>query len=97
MRQIVGCPSVGAVSYTHLDVYKRQAQVRYRFTISDTGIGMTEAFTAHLFEPFTRSESAANVEGTGLGLSITKGLVDLMDGTISVESRIHQGLSLIHI
>ncbi len=67
------------------------AHVRYRFTISDTGIGMTEAFTAHLFEPFTRSESATNVEGTGLGLSITKGLVDLMDGTISVESRIHQG------
>ena len=44
---------------------------------------------AHMFEPFTRNTE--RVEGTGLGLSITRGLVKLMDGTISVESRIHEG------
>lgn len=65
--------------------------VRYRFTVSDTGIGMTEDFLSHVFEPFTRSRSAMRVEGTGLGLSITKGLVDLMGGKIEVESWEHQG------
>lgn len=62
---------------------------RYRFTVSDTGVGMTEEFLAHIFEPFLRN--ASRIEGTGLGLSITKGLVDLMGGSISVESRLNQG------
>ena len=66
-------------------------RARYRFTVRDTGMGMTEEFQAHLFEPFARSRSAAQIEGTGLGLSITKGLIDLMNGTISVASREHQG------
>nr|WP_308625439.1 PAS domain-containing protein [uncultured Eisenbergiella sp.] len=71
---------------------KRPADhVRYRFTVSDTGIGMSEDFLSHIFDPFTRSRSAALVEGTGLGLSITKGLVDLMGGVITVESRERQG------
>lgn len=65
--------------------------VRFRFTVSDTGIGMSEEFISHIFERFVRSNNATGVEGTGLGLSITKGLVDLMDGTISVESRVNQG------
>ena len=66
-------------------------RVRYRFTIRDTGVGMTEEFLTHIFEPFTRSKHMTRVEGTGLGLSITKGLVDLMGGDISVESKLHQG------
>ncbi|WP_330582258.1 PAS domain-containing protein [Faecalicatena orotica] len=66
-------------------------KVRFRFTVSDSGIGMSEEFMKHLFEPFTRSSNAAQVEGTGLGLSITKGLIDLMGGSISVESHIHKG------
>lgn len=64
---------------------------RYRFVIRDTGIGMSEDFQKHLFEPFVRSKETAKVEGTGLGLSITKGLIDLMKGTIHVESQLHQG------
>lgn len=65
--------------------------IRYRFEVSDTGIGMTEEFLAHIFEPFTRNRNTAQVEGTGLGLSITKGLVDLMGGVISAKSTLHQG------
>ena len=65
--------------------------MRYRFTVSDTGIGMPEEFLSQVFEPFSRSGNAARIEGTGLGLSITKGLVDLMEGKISVKSRLHEG------
>lgn len=65
----------------------------YRFTITDTGLGMSKAFLDHLFEPFTRSGNTARIEGTGLGLSITKGLVDLMKGRITVESTEQSGSS----
>ena len=66
-------------------------RVRYRFTVSDTGIGMSEEFQSHIFEPFARSSAAARIEGTGLGLSITKGLVEQMEGEISVKSRENEG------
>lgn len=66
-------------------------RVRYRFTISDTGVGMKEEFLKHVFEPFTRSTNTEQMEGTGLGLSITNGLVQLMGGDIRVESRLQQG------
>lgn len=69
----------------------KEKHFRYRFTVSDTGVGMAEEFVNHIFEPFTRSSSAARVEGTGLGLSITKGLVDLMGGEITVDSREQEG------
>lgn len=69
----------------------RPENIRYRFTVNDTGIGMSEEFLKHIFEPFTREQEAERIEGTGLGLSIAKRLVDLMGGTISVESRIGQG------
>ena len=62
-------------------------RVRYRFTVRDTGVGMSEEFLTTIFDPFARGREATRVEGTGLGLSIAKGLVDLMGGSISVESR----------
>lgn len=82
-------PEGGTVTFLteELPSLKGREYARYRFTIRDTGIGMTEAFQAHLFEPFTRGRSTARIEGTGLGLSITKGLVDLMGGVISVKSK----------
>lgn len=70
---------------------ERLDRVRYRFTVQDTGIGISAEFLAHIFEPFTRDSNAERIEGTGLGLSITKGLVDLMGGSISAESRIGEG------
>ncbi len=65
--------------------------IRYRFIVQDTGIGMREEFLKHIFEPFTREQGAERIEGTGLGLSIAKRLVDLMGGRITVESRVNQG------
>ena len=49
------------------------------------GIGMEEETLTHLFEPFVRSRAVSRMEGSGLGLSIVKGLVDLMEGHISVQ------------
>ncbi|MCH3942945.1 MAG: ATP-binding protein, partial [Atopobiaceae bacterium] len=62
-------------------------------TVADDGIGMTQEFQSHLFEPFTQEHSASNQyrSGTGLGLAITKELVDLMGGTISVRSAPGEG------
>ena len=65
----------------------------YRFSVSDTGIGMKPEFMEHLFEPFSqeRRPEAANVTGTGLGLSIVKRIIDLMHGHIYVTSAIGKG------
>lgn len=86
-------PEGGRVTFLAQEIPSLLAsdRVRFRFTIEDTGIGMSQEFLAHIFVPFTRSNAAARIEGTGLGLSITKGLVDLMGGTITVESQLHQG------
>ena len=61
---------------------------RYRFVVQDDGIGMSEEFQKTLFDPFTREEKSGTnkVQGTGLGMAITKSIVDLMGGTIHVES-----------
>ena len=65
----------------------------YRFVIEDTGIGIGEDFKKHIFEPFTQENQGArtNYVGVGLGMSIVKKLVDQMDGTVEVESRIGEG------
>ncbi len=67
--------------------------VRYRFEVTDTGIGMSEEFQEHLFESFSREENAtvAKIEGAGLGLSIVKRIVDLANGTITVKSVVKEG------
>ncbi len=66
---------------------------RIRFTVSDNGIGMSEEFLKGIFDPFTRenSELIRQIQGTGLGMAITKSLVDLMGGTIRVESQLGKG------
>ena len=61
----------------------------YRITVADNGCGMTPEFIEHIFEPFSRAENSTTnkVQGTGLGMAITKNIVDLMGGTITVESQ----------
>lgn len=70
-----------------------QDQVCFTMIIKDTGIGMSEEFQKHLFDPFTREHEKMDgkYEGVGLGLAIVKQLVDKMDGTIQVESKINEG------
>lgn len=65
----------------------------YEFTIKDTGIGMSEEFVEHIFEPFERERNStiSGIQGTGLGMAITKNIVDMMNGTIEVTSEQNVG------
>lgn len=67
--------------------------VVFRFTISDTGIGMSEQFVSRIFEPFARehNDDEMHAGGTGLGMAIVKRIVDKMNGTIEVHSRLGEG------
>ena len=71
----------------------RPGYALYQTVVTDTGIGMSEDFLPHIFEEFTRERSSteSRVSGTGLGMPIVKNLVDLMQGTIAVESQIGKG------
>ncbi|WP_337758940.1 response regulator, partial [Anaerotignum faecicola] len=68
----------------------------YVFTCTDTGIGMSEEFLSHIFEEFSREETSAKNEvlGTGLGLPIVKSIIELMEGTIQVESKQNIGTKI---
>lgn len=65
----------------------------YCFKIQDTGIGMSEEFQRHMFEPFSREHTDAGTvyQGTGLGMAIMRELVELMGGTIKVKSKLNEG------
>lgn len=65
----------------------------YEFQVKDTGIGMSKEFKKHIFEPFERERTStvSGIQGTGLGMAITKNIVDMMGGTISVESEEGKG------
>lgn len=86
-------PEGGSVDFCVEEVGNKgmSGKITYRFTVRDTGIGMSQDFIEGVFAPFARSRSVSRIEGTGLGLSITKGLVDLMGGRIHVESRVNEG------
>lgn len=66
---------------------------KYKFKISDNGIGMSDGYIKEIFKPFTREDNNVtdNVQGTGLGMPITKNLIDLMGGTIKVKSKKGEG------
>lgn len=70
---------------------------RIRFTIRDTGLGMSEDFLKVIFDPFTREDTGVSheIQGTGLGMAITKSLVDLMGGSIKVESKLGEGSTFV--
>lgn len=66
---------------------------KYRFLVSDNGMGMSADFKETIFDPFTRAEGSVTnkIQGTGLGMAITRNLVEAMGGTIDVESELGQG------
>ena len=103
LRQIFLNLLSNAVKYTPYGGYVRfdltelpcdkPGHATFRITVEDNGYGMTPEFVAHIFEPFTRAENSMTnkVQGTGLGMAITKNIVDLMGGTIEIESQPGKG------
>lgn len=80
------------VDITEIETDKKDSAA-FRVVVSDTGIGMSKEYLPHIFEEFTREHSTteAKVDGTGLGLPIVKALLDLMGGTIDVQSEPGKG------
>ena len=72
---------------------KSSVYAKYRFLVSDNGMGMSADFKKTIFDPFTRAEDSVTnkIQGTGLGMAITRNLVEAMGGTIDVESELSQG------
>ena len=72
---------------------KTDGYAAYDFIVEDDGIGMSEEFLTHIFEAFVRESTSTitGIQGTGLGMAITKSLVDLMGGTINIESKLGEG------
>lgn len=85
-------PEGGEISLRVEELSSDKKYAKYRFTVEDTGIGMTEEFLQHIFELFARAEMLeSEIQGTGLGMAITKSIVDSMRGTIEVYSTIGKG------
>lgn len=86
-------PANGNVRLEIRQIQKKNGRVRLRFTVADTGIGMSEEFLNRIFLPFEQENASTSRKygGTGLGLSITKNLVTLMGGTITVKSESEKG------
>lgn len=107
IRQILLNLLSNAVKYTHenghIAVYLEEKLSSeggvgcFEFIVEDDGIGMAENFQKKLFLPFERAEDSrvSHIQGTGLGLAITRNLVQMMNGTITVKSRLDQGTRFI--
>ena len=87
----------GTIDYTLDEIPRDAHHAVYRFTVRDTGIGMSEEFQKHIYEPFARETDAVRSEfkGTGLGMSIAKELVDRMGGTITLHSKLGEGTTFV--
>ncbi len=77
----------------HQEAAAPEGCARYHFVVADSGIGISEEFQKHIFESFSREQTAQvdGIQGTGLGLAITKKIVDMMGGTIRLESEEGRG------
>ena len=90
-------PEGGDVWFEVSNLKTKGNMLTIKFVVRDNGIGMSDEFLQHIFEPFAREHSQLNskVTGTGLGLSIVKSLVDAMGGTISVTSKLGEGTEFV--
>ena len=79
--------------YVNLSLVQKDGYGNYDFIVEDNGIGISKEFQEHIFEQFSReaTSTVSRVQGTGLGLSISKAIVDMMGGSISVESESGKG------
>lgn len=68
-------------------------RAKFHIFVQDNGYGMSQEFVKHIFDPFVRAENSTTnkIQGTGLGMAITKNIVDLMGGTITVQSELNKG------
>ncbi|MCI8374459.1 MAG: response regulator [Lachnospiraceae bacterium] len=103
LKEILMCLGTNAIKYTQaggqvrISIVEQKAPsnnyAAYAFTVEDTGVGIAKGDLNRIFDPFERIKNTtfSGVHGTGLGLTIVRRLVDIMDGTISVESEPGQG------
>ncbi len=86
-------PDGGKIYFRVKETGSADGKANFQFEIEDTGIGMKQEFLQHIWEPFSQEDGGnrTNYKGTGLGMAITKQFVDMMGGTIAVESRLHEG------
>ena len=103
LTQLLHYITNNAITYTEpggkVDMYIKELDILtnncavYQFKIQDTGIGISENFLAHIYEPFERENNTtlSGAFGTGLGLTITKHIVDMMGGSIEIDSALHKG------
>ena len=91
-------PEGGTITYRSLTHRISKERVRFGCEISDTGIGMSQEFQKHMFEEFSQEYNnpyrSRTTTGTGLGLAIVKKMIDLMGGTIEVESELGKGTKI---
>lgn len=90
-------PDGGEINFRAKETLFEEGLVHLRMEIKDNGIGMSEEFLQHIFEPFTQEQrsSRTHYKGTGLGMAITKKLVDQMHGSLDVESEPGKGSTII--
>ena len=83
----------GKVHFSICQVKNEGGEAVLRFTVTDDGVGISEEFLPHVFEPFMQEHvgNTSTYSGTGLGLAISKSIVNLMDGEIEVHSRLGEG------
>ncbi|MDE6749936.1 MAG: response regulator [Lachnospiraceae bacterium] len=87
-------PAGGTISFRIMQKTTfRHGYGDYTFIVKDNGTGMSSSFVEHIFEPFERESTVtqSGIQGTGLGMAITKNIVEMMNGTISVESELGKG------
>lgn len=87
----------GTIALSLEQLSKRDGVGDYEFRVKDNGIGMDPAFVEHLFSPFERERTStvSKIQGTGLGMAITKGILDMMGGTIDVVTEKGKGTEFI--
>lgn len=90
-------PDGGKIFFRAKEIGQENAKAKFHFEIEDTGVGMNPDFLPHLFEPFSQEDSGSRTtyKGTGLGMAITRQFMDLMGGTIQVESEPNVGTKFV--
>ena len=88
-------PEGGRVSVMLQQLSAEEEKAQFELRVKDTGMGMSPEFAATVFEAYSRDRSVNNIQGTGLGMAITKSIVELMGGTIRVESEKGKGTEFI--